>query len=109
MNKITHRIPGKWELGLFKDAGHFLAAGTEYRAKGYKRMPIKAAYLDFTPPNGHIWYFENDGGKWNVKPGRYYCYVLRGGVPFIEIPAGDLEFENGGSVIIPPWHPGGRK
>jgi hypothetical protein len=96
---LTHKMPGKWEYGLFKENA-FLSAGEEVKAKGYKRVPIAAASMRFTPPVNQVWFFDTGGGKWVLGPGTYYCYALRDGIPFIEaFPSVDLP--KGGSIAIP--------
>lgn len=106
MNKITHQIPGKWELGLFKQ-DPYLTVGKEVADKGYKRIPISAAHLCFTPPSNHIWWFDGDGGLWHVKPGKYSAYALRDGIPFIEHSfAGG--FPKGGTITIKSAHFDGK-
>jgi len=108
MTKIfTLRIPGKWEFGLFRD-GRFRVLGAEIRTRGYKRIPIRAAYANFTPPSGHTWDFDTDGGRWKVRAGTYRCYVLHNGEPFLQVHE-LLPSPLGGSIIVAAWRRGGAK
>ena len=107
MTNIVHRIPGKWEFGLFK-GGDFLTGEVEIMTRGYKRIPIRAAYANFTPPSGHTWDFDTDGGRWKVKAGTYRCYVFRNDLPFMGV-RDLLPSPIGGSIIVEAWRRGGAK
>jgi len=101
MKRAIFKVPGTWEIGLFKMTPSFYDGATaeEVREQGYARIPITEAFIVALPKNimssDVTWYFSSLGGRWKLEnEGTYRVYVLRDGEGVV--PVGDLT-----PIIIP--------